>query len=138
MEHILFTLFLSISIATILNIFLKKFGVSHIIGYIITGTLISYFFNFTSIDIHSLEVIAEFGIVFLMFTIGLEFSLNHLKKMKREVFFTGSLQIIITALFVFIISKFPLCALVAIVIMAFFTTSNASEDVGLLYSECQA
>ena len=82
MEHILFTLFLSISIATILNIFLKKLAVSHIIGYIITGTLISYFFNFTSIDIHSLEVIAEFGIVFLMFTIGLEMSFDKIKKMK--------------------------------------------------------
>ena len=43
-----------------------------------------------------------------------------------------------SSVIVFIISKFPLCALVAIVNMAFFTTSNASEDVGLLYSECQA
>ncbi|MBT3729453.1 hypothetical protein HOF65_04775 [bacterium] len=33
-----------------------------------------------------LKTIAEFGIVFLMFTIGLEFSLKHLVKMKRNVF----------------------------------------------------
>lgn len=64
MQSILFTLFLSIAISTIFNIVLKKFGISHIIGYILTGTLISYIFNFSSIDIHSLELIAEFGIVF--------------------------------------------------------------------------
>ena len=82
MENILFTLFLSISISTILNIILKKFGISHIIGYIITGTLISHIFNFKGFDLSSLEHIAEFGIVFLMFTIGLEMSFDKIKKMK--------------------------------------------------------
>ena len=107
MDNVLFTLFLTISMATVLNIILKRFGISHIIGYILTGTIIAYGFDLhTAVDNHELREIAEFGVVFLMFTIGLEFSLNHLKKMKREVFFTGSLQIIITALFVFIISKF--------------------------------
>ncbi len=95
------------SIALILNLILKKIHLPTIIGYILTGTIIAYGFDLhTAIDNHELREIAEFGVVFLMFTIGLEFSLNHLKKMKREVFFTGSLQIIITALFVFIISKF--------------------------------
>ena len=91
----------------ILNLILKKIHLPTIIGYILTGTIIAYGFDLhTAVDNHELREIAEFGVVFLMFTIGLEFSLNHLKKMKREVFFTGSLQIIITALFVFIISKF--------------------------------
>lgn len=82
MENILFTLFLTISIATILNIILKKFGISHIIGYILTGTLISYSFNFNGVNNDSLELIAEFGIVFLMFTIGLEMSVDKIKKME--------------------------------------------------------
>ena len=69
MENILLTLFLTISTATVLNIVLKRFGISHIIGYIVTGTIISYIFNFNGLDIGSLELIAEFGIVFLMFTI---------------------------------------------------------------------
>jgi len=42
--------------------------------------------------------LAEFGIVFLMFTIGLEFSVNHLKKMKKEVFLYGGLQVILSSL----------------------------------------
>ena len=79
---------------------LKKVHLPTIIGYIITGTTIAYTFGLhAAVNNHELKEIAEFGVVFLMFTIGLEFSLNHLKKMKREVFFTGSLQIIITTVF---------------------------------------
>lgn len=97
------------SIALVLNLILRKIHLPTIIGYILTGTIIAYMFSLHSaVNNHELREIAEFGVVFLMFTIGLEFSLNHLKKMKREVFFTGSLQIIITATFVFVISKFIL------------------------------
>ncbi|MDY0051485.1 MAG: cation:proton antiporter [Aliarcobacter sp.] len=94
-------------IALILNLILKKVYLPTIIGYILTGTIIAYVFNLhTAVNNHDLREIAEFGVVFLMFTIGLEFSLSHLKKMRREVFFTGSLQIIITTFFVFLIAKF--------------------------------
>lgn len=94
-------------IALILNLLLKKIHLPTIIGYILTGTIIAYVFNLhNAVDNHELREIGEFGVVFLMFTIGLEFSLNHLKKMRREVFLTGSLQILVTALFVFLISRF--------------------------------
>lgn len=81
-------------VATFLNIFLRRFGVPTIIGYIFTGTFITYTF-----DLHSnleLNQIAEFGIVFLMFTIGLEFSIKHLMSMKKEVFFNGLVQVMVT------------------------------------------
>jgi monovalent cation:H+ antiporter-2, CPA2 family len=94
-------------IALILNLILKKIHLPTIIGYILTGTIIAYVFNLhTAVNNHELREIAEFGVVFLMFTIGLEFSLEHLKKMRKEVFFTGSLQIVITTIFVFLIGKF--------------------------------
>ena len=94
-------------IALILNLILKKIHLPTIIGYIVTGTIIAYVFDLhNAVSNHELREIAEFGVVFLMFTIGLEFSLSHLKKMRREVFITGSLQIIITTIFVFLISKF--------------------------------
>jgi monovalent cation:H+ antiporter-2, CPA2 family len=94
-------------IALILNLILKTVHLPTIIGYILTGTIIAYTFDLhTAVDNHALKEIAEFGVVFLMFTIGLEFSLNHLKKMKKEVFFTGTLQIVITTLFVYLVSRF--------------------------------
>ncbi|MEN8718148.1 MAG: cation:proton antiporter [Sulfurovum sp.] len=99
----------AITIALFVNLILKKFHLPTIIGYILTGTIIAYAFDLhNAVNNHDLKEIAEFGVVFLMFTIGLEFSLDHLKKMKREVFFTGSLQILVTTLFVFTISYFVL------------------------------
>ncbi len=96
-------------IAIIVNLILRKFHLPTIIGYIVTGTIIAYTFDLHSaVNNHDLKEIAEFGVVFLMFTIGLEFSIEHLKKMKKEVFFTGSLQIIVTTVFVFLICRYVL------------------------------
>lgn len=92
---IVITLFLSL----LLNLILKIFNVSPIVGYIFTGMIIAVFMDFAHINQDYLAHIAEFGIVFLMFTIGLEFSINRLKQMKKEVFVFGSLQVIITTIF---------------------------------------
>ena len=104
MENILLIIFLTIAIATVLNIILKKFGISHIIGYILTGTIISYIFGLNSQNIHSLELIGEFGIVFLMFTIGLELSLSKIKKMKDVLLTNGLLQVLLSVGVIFILS----------------------------------
>ncbi len=93
LEIIVITLFL----CTLLNLFFKKLNLPSIIGYIATGTIISYGLNLDgSFDSKHIQEVAEFGVVFLMFTIGLEFSLSHLKEMRKEVFIYGTLQVIIT------------------------------------------
>jgi len=92
---IVFTLFLSL----VLNLILKKINISPIVGYIFTGIIIVSFMDFIHIDSQYVNHIAEYGIVFLMFTIGLEFSVNHLKQMKKEVFVFGTLQVVITTAF---------------------------------------
>ena len=95
------TLFISL----VLNVILKKIHLPTIIGYIVTGTIIAYAFGLQeAVHNHVLKEIAEFGVVFLMFTIGLEFSIEHLKKMKYEVFVAGSLQIIVTSFIVYLMA----------------------------------
>ena len=97
----------TIFISLIINIILKKMYLPTIIGYILTGTIIAYGFGLHSaVHNHELKEIAEFGVVFLMFTIGLEFSISHLKKMQYEVFIAGNLQIIITSVIVYIMSYY--------------------------------
>lgn len=96
-------------ISLIINILVKKISLPTIIGYIFTGTAIAYGFNLHhAVSNHDLKEIAEFGVVFLMFTIGLEFSIAHLKRMKNEVFVAGSLQILITSSIVYSISYYLL------------------------------
>lgn len=99
---IVLTLFLSL----LYNLALKKFNVSPIVGYIFTGVSISYFIAQSHISEEYLSHIAEFGIVFLMFTIGLEFSVKHLIDMKKEVFVFGSLQVILSSVLFTLISHY--------------------------------
>ncbi|EAI8429278.1 potassium transporter [Campylobacter upsaliensis] len=88
-------------LAVLLNVFFKKFEIPTIIGYILVGIIISYAYGFNGSA--ELSHIAEFGIVFLMFTIGLEFSFTHLMAMKKEVFLNGSLQVTICGLVCFLL-----------------------------------
>lgn len=87
--------------AVILNVLFKKYAIPTIIGYIVTGVIISKVFELTYDQ--KLTHVAEFGIVFLMFTIGLEFSFKHLMTMKKEVFANGTAQVLLTgSLFAFL------------------------------------
>ena len=101
METLLLAIFTTIFIATLLNIIFKKYNISHILGYIFTGTIISYLFDFNTLKIDSLELVGEFGIVFLMFTIGLELSLEKIKKMKETLLINGALQLTLSVLLFF-------------------------------------
>jgi CPA2 family monovalent cation:H+ antiporter-2 len=93
MDHVLFILIITISISTVLNVILKRFEVPTVIGYVLAGFAISSMFHFADESKEFLMHLAEFGIIFLMFTIGLEFSVKHLKSMKKEVFLFGGLQV---------------------------------------------
>jgi len=128
MDNILVIIFFAIFFATTLNILLKKFGVSHIIGYILSGTIVSYIFHFNGINFHSLELIAEFGIVFLMFTIGLELNLDKIKKMKELLFVNGFLQVVLSAVTIFIISYFifAFSSTVSIIVSLAFSLSSTA------------
>jgi CPA2 family monovalent cation:H+ antiporter-2 len=82
-----------------INTLLKRIGIPTVIGYIITGILLSALFGLHHGHYHELSEIAEFGIVFLMFTIGLEFSVRQLVAMRQEVMLFGSLQLGLSGLF---------------------------------------
>jgi CPA2 family monovalent cation:H+ antiporter-2 len=98
MENALLVLIITVAISTVLNVFLKRFDIPTVIGYVLAGFAISSFFHFAEDSKEMLGHLAEFGIVFLMFTIGLEFSANHLKSMKKEVFVYGGLEVVLSGL----------------------------------------
>ncbi|MFV5213205.1 cation:proton antiporter [Azonexus caeni] len=81
----------------------RRFNLPPVLGYLAVGSMIGpHAFNLMS-DIHRAEYIAEFGVVFLMFSIGLEFSLPKLYAMKRIVFGLGLLQVLLTMLVVLLL-----------------------------------
>ncbi|PKG38032.1 cation:proton antiporter domain-containing protein [Psychromonas sp. Urea-02u-13] len=147
MDSILIIISISLAIASLLNIVLTKFAISHIVGYIITGTIISNIFDFNgNADLTSLELIGEFGIVFLMFTIGLEMSFSKLKRLRKIIFINGFIQVTVSALIIFLIAFYAIkldITSAIIIALAFSLSSTAivitylkkSKDIVTPYGE---
>lgn len=66
------------------------------LGYLVVGILIGPNGLGMGVDGEVTHQLAEFGVVFLMFSIGLEFSLSKLKAMRRAVFGLGMAQVLVT------------------------------------------
>ena len=74
----------------------RRFNLPPVLGYLFVGSVIGpHALNLMN-DVHRAEYLAEFGVVFLMFSIGLEFSLPKLYAMKRIVFGLGMLQVLLS------------------------------------------
>ena len=131
MEHTLILFIITIAIATILNVFLKKVDIPTVIGYILSGLAISTMFHFAEDSKEMLSHLAEFGIVFLMFTIGLEFSISHLKSMKKEVFLFGGLEVILSGLLFTALSSWLLALEITSAIVVGFALSLSSTAIVL-------
>jgi CPA2 family monovalent cation:H+ antiporter-2 len=71
--------------------------ISPVLGYFVAGAVIGkHGLSLISAG-KGLEIFAEFGIVFLLFVIGLELTLDRLMSMRKYVFGFGTLQIVITS-----------------------------------------
>ncbi len=74
----------------------RRLHLPPMIGYIVTGLAVGpYALGFVP-DTDTTRHLAEFGIVFLMFSVGLEFSLPKLVAMRRVVFGLGLAQVVLT------------------------------------------
>jgi len=76
----------------------RYFGLPPILGYLAIGVLIGPHALGLANDSATVKYLAEFGVVFLMFSIGLEFNLHKLRAMRTIVFGLGGSQVILTIL----------------------------------------
>ena len=137
MQNALLYIIIALGISIVINIFLKRIGISQIIGYIATGVIIVYAFDLKHLNnSHILEMIADFGIVFLMFTIGLEISLAKMNSMKSDIFGNGFMQVSFTALVVYVLSHymFSLDIESSIIISLAFSLSSTAVVLSYLKS----
>jgi monovalent cation:H+ antiporter-2, CPA2 family len=74
----------------------KRLRLPMLVGFMITGILIGPFGFGLIREVEAVEALAEIGVVLLLFTIGLEFSLSHLREMQRVVLGGGGLQVTLT------------------------------------------
>ncbi|KAG0462007.1 hypothetical protein HPP92_020483 [Vanilla planifolia] len=130
-------------------IFQKIPGGSPVLGYLAAGILIGPYGMSIIRNVHETKAIAEFGVVFLLFNIGLELSVERLSSMKKYVFGLGSTQVFMTAAVVGLATHFifqlpgPAAIVIgnglalsstAVVLQSSFAASFGRKDLPTMYN----
>lgn len=88
---------LLLSAAVLMVALFRALKLSPVLGYLVAGTTIGPYGLSLIKDVSTSAGFAEFGIIFLLFLIGLELSFERLRSMRKHVFGFGSAQVFITS-----------------------------------------
>ncbi len=81
-----------------------RFGLGSVLGYLIAGILISPLLTTLGVDVVSIQHFAEFGVVMMLFLVGLELEPKRLWEMRNRLLGLGGLQVLGTAVAVMAIA----------------------------------
>jgi CPA2 family monovalent cation:H+ antiporter-2 len=84
------------SLSVVIVFIFHKLRVVPIVGYLLTGVLIGPSVLGLVNDQNMIQLLAEIGVILLLFTIGIEFSLKELLRSKRMIVLGGGVQVILT------------------------------------------
>jgi len=91
---------------SILVIFIfHRIKVPAIIGFLLTGILCGPHGLELVKATHEVEILAEIGVILLLFTIGIEFSIGNLLKIKKSVLVGGTLQVFLVIALTFLVLR---------------------------------
>jgi CPA2 family monovalent cation:H+ antiporter-2 len=91
-------LLLLLGFATLISFLMRRLRQSTVVGYLLTGLVAGPYGLRLVSNVETVERLAEVGVALLLFTVGLEFSLEKLVRMKQIAFGGGGLQIAMTVL----------------------------------------
>lgn len=95
--YILKDIVIIFALSTLVNLVFTRIKVPTVVGYLLTGIIAGpHLLSLVGAG-HEIELMAEIGVVLLLFTIGMEFSLKHLLRIRRIVFLGGFMQVVVTA-----------------------------------------
>lgn len=104
-----------------------------VLGYLLVGVLLGPYTPGPVIEGSQLRLLAEFGIVFLLFTIGLNFSLPQLRALRHTLFGLGTTQVLLTTTVVgvmaWLIGLSPAAAFVVGAVFAQSSTTIISKQL---------
>lgn len=100
-NNLVVELVVMLAMAIIVLMFFRRCGIPPILGYLATGLIVGPGGLAVVSDPEDIQFAAELGVVFLLFSLGLEFSLPKLNAMRRLVFGLGSGQVFITGALIY-------------------------------------
>lgn len=123
------------ALSTLVNLVFTRIRIPTAVGYLITGVIAGPHLLSLIQGRHEIELMAEIGVVLLLFTIGMEFSLTHLLKIRRIVFVGGLLQVFATSGIFIILSHFYRMDWKGALLMGFMAALSSSALVLKLLQE---
>lgn len=126
-------LLLGVTVAVVVGF--QRLHIPTSLGYLLVGVILGPHTAGPTVYVPEFKALAEFGVVFLLFAIGLNFSLPQLHALRHQVFGLGTGQVALTTLavgFVAWLAGLPVAA--AFVIGAVFAQSSTTI-IGSLLSE---
>lgn len=94
-EILLFTfIYMAFAVAAVL--LSQKLGLGSVLGYLAAGILIGPVLGFVGKEAQSIQHVAEFGVVMMLFLVGLELAPKMLWQMRVRLFGLGGLQVLMT------------------------------------------
>ena len=86
--------------AVVIIVICSKLKIPSVVGFLLTGIIIGSYTTGIIKNTHDIELLAEIGIVLMMFIIGIEFSIKKLNRIKNLIFFAGGGQVVLTIIVV--------------------------------------
>src|SRR5207253_7137957 len=94
--HVLKDLAIIFAVSLLVILVFHRIKLPALPGFIVAGVLLGPNALGLVSDVHQVESLAEVGVILLLFTIGIEFSLSRLREMGRQVVVGGGSQVILT------------------------------------------
>ncbi|MCL6582265.1 MAG: cation:proton antiporter [bacterium] len=94
---ILLDLILILAVAILTVNLVNLIHMPSVVGFLLAGVIIGPSVLGFIQEVQQIEILAEIGVVLLLFTIGLEFSLNRLREIQRAIIMGGGLQVLLTS-----------------------------------------
>ena len=123
------------ALSTLVNVIFTRIKIPTVVGYLLTGILAGPHLLSLVNGEHEIDILAEIGVILLLFTIGIEFSLKHLLRIRRIVFVGGLLQVIITAGVFYVVSVLYGLDKITGIFIGFLTALSSSALVLKLLQE---
>lgn len=103
MEH-LAQILLLLGVAVTVVVAFRQFHIPTSLGYLLVGVILGPHTIGPTVHVPEFKALAEFGVVFLLFTIGLNFSLPQLHALRHQVLGLGTAQVVLTTIVVAVVA----------------------------------
>ena len=126
MEHLAQILML-LGVAVVVVVAFQRLHIPTSLGYLLVGVILGPHTIGPTVYVPEFKTLAEFGVVFLLFSIGLNFSLPQLHALRHQVIGLGTAQVVFTTAVVGVIAWLTgLPAVAAFVVGAVFAQSSTT------------